>query len=208
MTARIGGAPLPLPLTPSQTVGPFFHDCLLRDGACVDLLVTAATEGVRVRIEGRVLDGDGRGVPDAMLELWQANHHGRYNHPADTRPLPIDPSFSGYGRVATDEDGHFGFTTVKHGRVPFDAGRDQAPHISVAVFGRGLLNHLLTRVYFDDESSNSDDPVLLRVPSERRSTLVARRVRESEAVVYHFDIVLQGTGETVFFDFVASAPDR
>ena len=197
---------VPLPLTPSQTVGPFFHDCLLRDGACIDVLATATTEGMRIRLEGHVLDGDGRAVPDAMVELWQANHHGRYNHPADSRPLPIDPSFTGYGRVATDEDGSFAFTTVKPGRVPFDAKRDQAPHISMAVFGRGLLNHLLTRVYFDDEESNSEDPVLLLVPAERRSTLLARRAGDGKPVVYRFDVVLQGEGETVFFDVVASAP--
>ena len=202
MTARGDG--VPLPLTPSQTVGPFFHDCLLRDGACIDVLATAMTEGVRIRLEGRVLDGDGRAVPDAMVELWQANHHGRYNHPADTRPLPIDASFTGYGRVATGEDGSFAFTTVKPGRVPFDADRDQAPHISMAVFGRGLLNHLLTRVYFEDEPSNSEDPVLLLVPAERRGTLMARHVGDSEPVVYRFDVVLQGVGETVFFDVVAS----
>ena len=204
MTARSDA--VSLPLTPSQTVGPFFHDCLLRDGACIDVLTTATTEGVRIRLEGRVLDGDGRAVPDAMVELWQANHHGRYNHPADARPLPIDPSFTGYGRVATDEDGSFAFTTVKPGRVPFDAERDQAPHISVAVFGRGLLNHLLTRVYFEDEPSNTADPVLLLVPAERRSTLVARRADEGEPAVYRFDVVLQGDGETVFFDVVDSTP--
>ena len=190
-----------LTLTPSQTVGPFFHDCLMRDDARCDVLATDATEGIRICVEGRVIDGDGAGVPDAVLEIWQANHHGRYNHPADRRDLPLDPAFTGYGRIATLENGGFSFTTIKPGSVSFDERRLQAPHISVAVLGRGLLNHLYTRIYFDDEPTTADDPVLLRVDPERRSTLVARRVaRAGGGVMYQFDVVLQGAGETVFFE--------
>lgn len=188
-----------LVLTSSQTVGPFFHDCLMRDDASFDVLATEATEGIRIRVEGRVIDGDGAGVPDAVLEIWQANHHGRFNHPADRRDLPLDPAFTGYGRIATQAGGEFCFTTIKPGAVPFDERRLQAPHISVAVLGRGLLNHLYTRIYFDDESATAADPILLAVDSERRATLVARRAN-AEFAVYRFDIVLQGAGETVFFE--------
>jgi protocatechuate 3,4-dioxygenase alpha subunit len=157
---------------------------------------------VRFRVEGRVVDGDGAPVPDAVLELWQANHHGRYNHPGDRRDLPLDPAFTGYGRIATDAEGRFCFTTVKPGAVPFDAERAQAPHISIAVLGRGLLNHLYTRLYFGDEPATAHDPVLQRVPADRRATLIAQRdaATAGAEVVYRFDVVLQGEGETVFFD--------
>jgi protocatechuate 3,4-dioxygenase alpha subunit len=193
-----------VPLTTSQTVGPFFHDCLMRADARCDTLTTAATEGQRIRVDGYVRDGDGTGVSDAVIELWQANHHGRYNHPADSRSLPLDPSFRGFGRIATDEAGRFSFTTIKPGPVPFTCDRSQAPHILAVVFARGLLNHLCTRLYFEDDPANAADPVLLLVPVERRGTLLARRdpglAETAGEVSYHFDIVLQGDGETVFFD--------
>jgi protocatechuate 3,4-dioxygenase alpha subunit len=194
------------PLTASQTVGPFFHDCLMRADAACDTLAAPGVEGVRIRVAGRVTDGEGAPVPDAVLELWQANAHGRYNHPADRRPLPLDPAFTGYGRVATDADGRFCFTTIKPGAVPFDAGRQQAPHVAVAVLGRGLLNHLYTRLYFDDEPATDADPILSRVPAERRATLVARREdgADGDAAAYRWDVVLQGDGETVFFDLAAT----
>src|SRR5205823_9483930 len=129
-------------LTSAQTVGPFFHNALLRDDARRTLLVAPGTAGDRIRIAGHVYDGDGVGVPDALIEIWQANHYGRYNHPADSRDLPLDPHFIGFGRAGTDVDGAFWFETIKPGRVPFDEKQMQAPHICVAVFARGLLNHL------------------------------------------------------------------
>ncbi len=187
-------------LTASQTVGPFFHDCLLRPGAHIPSLVTPATAGERIRIEGRVLDGDGVGVSDAMLEIWQANAAGRYNHPLDTRDLPLDPAFIGFGRTGTDEEGRFWFETVKPGPVPYNATAMQAPHICLAVFGRGLLNHLYTRIYFADDPATADDPILQRVPEARRGTLLARREEAGGATVYRLDIILQGPGETVFFN--------
>jgi protocatechuate 3,4-dioxygenase alpha subunit len=191
-------------LTASQTVGPFFHDSLMRGDARCEVLVAPDVAGPRIRVEGRVIDGDGAPVIDAILEVWQANQHGRYNHPLDRRDQPLDPAFTGYGRIATAADGAFCFTTVKPGAVPFDDERDQAPHIAVAVLGRGLLNHLYTRIYFDDEPATADDPVLARVPAERRATLIAARGSADDAgdVVYRFDVVLQGAGETVFFDLV------
>ena len=190
------------PRTASQTVGPFFHDCLMREDARCSVLCTPATDGTRIRVEGRVIDGDGQPVPDAMLEVWQANAHGRYNHPADQRDLPLDRAFTGYGRIPTDPDGRYEFTTVKPGAVPFGGERRQAPHISIVVLGRGLLNHLYTRLYFDDEPTNADDPVLELVPAVRRGTLAARRADDASdgAATYRFDVVLQGANETVFFD--------
>lgn len=188
-------------LTASQTVGPFFHDALLRQGAHIQTLVTPETVGERIRVEGRVLDGDGAPVPDAMLELWQANAAGRYNHPLDTRDLPLDPAFTGYGRTGTDADGRYWFETIRPGQVPFDAGSMQAPHLCLAVLGRGLLNHLFTRLYFADDPATASDPVLQRVPAARRGTLLARREERDGATLYRLDIVLQGEGETVFFNF-------
>jgi protocatechuate 3,4-dioxygenase, alpha subunit len=188
------------PLTSSQTVGPFFSPALLREDARRNVLIQPETAGERIRIEGRVLDGDGVPVPDALVEIWQANAHGRYNHPADQGPAPLDPPFLGFGRSGTAEDGSYWFETVKPGPVPFDGERRQAPHICVTVFSRGLLNHLVTRLYFEDEPVNAEDPVLQCVPGHRRTTLLARREHGGANVVYRFDIVLQGTGETAFFN--------
>jgi protocatechuate 3,4-dioxygenase alpha subunit len=190
-------------LTPSQTVGPFFHDALLRPDAHCQLLVAPGTSGERIRVEGRVLDGDGLGVPDALVELWQANSHGCYVHPADTRGLPLDPAFSGYGRTGSDAEGRFWFETIRPGPVPFDESTLQAPHLSLTIFARGLLNHLFTRLYFADEPANASDPILLRVPAGRRHTLIAERSEQGTAI-YRLDIVLQGPGETVFFNFAGS----
>jgi protocatechuate 3,4-dioxygenase alpha subunit len=187
-------------LTSSQTVGPFFAPTLLREDARRNVLTRPETVGERMRIEGRILDGDGVPVPDALVEIWQANAYGRYNHPADHGPAPLDPSFLGFGRSGTAEDGSYWFETVKPGPVPFDGERSQAPHICVTVFARGLLNHVVTRLYFEDEPTNAGDPVLQSVTDDRRVTLVARRAPGTTAAVYRFDIVLQGTGETVFFN--------
>jgi protocatechuate 3,4-dioxygenase alpha subunit len=195
-----------LGLTASQTVGPFFHDALLREPQ--NVLAGPQTQGQRIRIEGYVRDGDGAPVAEALIEIWQADAHGRYHHPADQRPPPLDPAFTGFGRAGTDERGLYWFQTIKPGPVPFDGaggGGAQAPHILVTVFGRGLLNHLVTRLYFADDPATASDPVLQRVPAERRSTLIARRVeggapgRQGHTPVYRLDIVLQGDGETVFF---------
>ena len=187
-------------LTGSQTVGPFFTDALLRADMVRNVLTSADTIGERIRIEGRVLDGDGTPVPDALIEIWQANSHGRYNHPADEQPLPLDPAFLGFGRAGTDDDGQFWFETIKPGAVPFDATTAQAPHIVVTLFARGLLNHVVTRLYFADESTNASDPILLRVPPNRRQTLIAARTERAGQTIYRMDLVLQGTGETVFFN--------
>ena len=187
-----------LGVTPTQTVGPFFAPALLRD--VQNILVTDRTAGQRIRVEGRVLDGAGNVVPDAMIEIWQANSHGRFNHPRDTRDLPLDPEFGGFGRSGTDDAGVYWFETVKPGPVPFEGDRMQAPHLSVTVHARGMLNHAQTRLYFDDEAANAADPILALVPADRRDTLIARREEADGKVVYRLDIILQGRGETVFFN--------
>src|SRR5690606_27162064 len=159
-------------------------------------LRTSDVEGERIRIEGRVLDGDGQPVDDAMIEIWQADPQGRYAHPADARG---NKAFRGFGRcgTGTDADKRFVFDSVKPGAVD----GQQAPHVSVIVFMRGLLSHLYTRVYFADEAAaNARDPVLLSVPAERRATLVAERRDDGGVAVYRFDIHMQGDRETVFFD--------
>jgi protocatechuate 3,4-dioxygenase alpha subunit len=193
----MSAAPAP-GVTPTQTIGPFFSPALLRDP--LNDLTTAETVGERIRVEGRVVDGAGQPVPDALIEIWQANAHGRFNHPRDRRELPLDPAFTGYGRSGTDDDGVYWFETVKPGPVPFEGDRMQAPHLSVIVHARGMLNHAQTRLYFGDEAANADDPVLALVPADRRSTLIARREEADGKVVYRLDIVLQGRGETVFFN--------
>lgn len=189
-----------LPLTSSQTVGPFFSPALLREDTRRNVLTQPETVGERIRIVGRVFDGDAVPIPDAMIEIWQANAHGRYNHPADRGSAPLDSAFSGFGRSGTDENGGYWFETIKPGSVPFDEERIQASHINVTVFSRGLLNHLVTRLYFADEPANAEDPVLQFVPADRRATLLAGRATHDAMVIYRFDIVLQGANETVFFN--------
>jgi protocatechuate 3,4-dioxygenase alpha subunit len=201
-TAAGRGVPA-LGVTPTQTVGPFFAPALLRDPW--NVMTTDETAGQRIRVEGRVIDGAGAPVPDAMIEVWQANAHGRFNHPRDTRTeLPLDPEFTGFGRSGTDDDGSYWFETVKPGPVPFKggpgAGELQAPHLSVTIHARGMLNHAQTRLYFEDEAANDTDPILALVPADRRSTLIARRSVDEDGVVYRLDIVLQGQGETVFLN--------
>ncbi|MGH7985185.1 MAG: protocatechuate 3,4-dioxygenase subunit alpha [Candidatus Binataceae bacterium] len=184
--------------TPSQTIGPFFHPALLREG--MNDLTAAAPTGQRIIVEGRVLDGDDMRVSDALLEIWQANAAGRYDHPDDTQDKPLDPNFHGFGRVATDEQGRFQFRTIKPGSVGGQADR-QAPHINISIFARGLLKQLVTRIYFADEPLNASDAVLNGISeSARRDTLIARRAGSPLEPVYYFDIILQGLRETVFFE--------
>lgn len=182
--------------TPSQTVGPFFHFALPDEK--FETLFTDKTKGERIRIEGRIVDGDGAPLPDAMIEIWQANSEGRYDHAEDQQEdKALDPTFHGWGRSATDKDGVFRFNTIKPGPVPGPGNTLQAPHVNVTVLARGMLKHLVTRLYFEGEKLNADDPVLARVNEpERRDTLIARRKGDK----YVFDIVLQGDNETVFFD--------
>jgi protocatechuate 3,4-dioxygenase alpha subunit len=187
------------PLTPPQTVGPFFHGGMLHESQ--NVLASPKTRGERIRIEGHVYDGDRAPVADAVVEIWQANAAGRYAHPADQRDVTLDPAFTGFGRAGTDAEGFFWFETVRPGTVPYLTQGQQAPHLNVAVFARGLLHHLSTRLYFSDETANTADPVLHRVPDGRRATLMAAPSKVDDKKVYRFDIILQGDGETVFFEF-------
>ena len=203
-----------LPRTPSQTVGPFFAILVPERGRL--MLAGDATPGPHILVEGAVRDGAGAPAPDALVEIWQANAAGRYAHPEDTgvrssdlthneygphsghaRTPEPDPGFDGFGRVHTDAEGRFSIGTIKPGRVPGPAGRPQAPHLVVGLFARGLLTRLVTRIYFDDEPSNAEDPILAEVAPDRRPTLVAARRADGR---YSHAIVLQGPGETVFFD--------
>ncbi len=183
--------------TPSQTVGPFFAPALIEAGA--EDLVRAETRGDRISIEGRVIDGDGAPVTDAMLEIWQANAEGRYDHPEDDQEKLIDTHFHGYGRAATDAHGNFRFHTIKPGSVAGRDGKLQAPHINVSIFARGLLKRLVTRIYFPDEPLNATDAVLNSAPHDRRATMVAMWTDATHRAL-RFDVILQGAGETVFLE--------
>jgi len=191
-----------LPRTASQTVGPFFGFALpWPDGPC------AVPEGTpdAIWLRGRVLDGRGEPVPDALVETWQADADGLFDHPDDPRigdrggPAGRAPGtgFRGFGRCPTDERGAWSILTVKPGRVPGREGGLQAPHVDVSVFARGLLTRLVTRIYFADEpEANAADAVLALVPEDARATLIADAAPDG----YRFDIRLQGDRETVFFD--------
>ena len=184
-------------LTPFSTVGPFFK-LLVRDRPeGTDCLVSDATRGERITIAGRVIAGDGAPVEDGLVEIWQADADGHYHHPGDPQSDLADPAFTGFGRAATASGGVFRFQTVRPGIVPGPGGQRQAPHVLVSVMARGVMSRCWTRLYFEDEPLNATDPILQLVPAERRSTLLARQSRPGE---YEFNIVLQGEGETVFFD--------
>jgi protocatechuate 3,4-dioxygenase, alpha subunit len=172
--------------TPSQTIGPFFHDALL-DSNYSELVPPDQPEGVTIK--GTIYDGAGEVVPDAMVEIWQANRDD----------LSLDEDFSGFGRSGTDRGGEFSFSTVKPGPVPGLDGQLQAPHVMVSVFARGLLKRLVTRIYFpDEEEANAVDPVLSSIEDQGfRRTLIAH----DEGNALRFDIHLQGDGQTAFFEF-------
>ena len=158
----------------------------------------SAIAGDVIEISGAVTDGEGKPVPDAMVEIWQANAAGRYAAPQDERnELALDKDFIGFGRSATDNDGVYRFRTIRPGRVPGPGNTLQAAHIAIGVLGRGLLKRLVSRLYFPDGKDNETDPILTLVPEARRATLVARTDGTNK---YRFDIVLQGQNETVFFD--------
>jgi protocatechuate 3,4-dioxygenase, alpha subunit len=180
----------------SQTVGPYLHIGLT--WLNTERIAKPGVEGERVVIQGRLLDGDGAGVGDGLVEIWQANAAGKYAHPDDRQKKALEKGFRGFGRIPTDAKGRFRFSTIKPGRVPGPGGRLQAPHLVVTVFMRGLLKQLMTRIYFPDDPANAQDPFLKRVPAARRGTLIARRKGKG---VLQWDVVLQGRNETVFFDF-------
>jgi protocatechuate 3,4-dioxygenase alpha subunit len=175
-----------MPGTPSQTIGPFFAPAL--GPGRTDL--TEDCEGERIAIAGRVLDGEGEPVPDAMLEIWQADAQGRYG----------GDGFFGFGRALTDADGAYRFATIKPGQVQGPGGTLQAPHLCLTIFARGLLRQLNTRIYFAGEPANETDPVLASIsdPSVRRTLLA--HAGEGSGRAYRFDVILQGEDETAFFE--------
>ena len=184
--------------TANQTVGPFLHIGLT--WLNTDRIAASGVQGERFTIQGRLLDGGGVGVGDGLIEIWQANAQGKYAHPEDTQKKPLDPAFKGFGRIPTNAKGAFRFSTIKPGSVPGPDGKLQAPHLVVSVFMRGQLKHLATRIYFPDEGANAKDPILELVPAARRSTLIAKKVAGRKRLL-EWNVILQGRGETVFFDF-------
>ena len=197
--------------TASQTAGPYVHIGLIPGMAGFDIfemnfsnvLVTPGIKGERITLEGCVLDGTGTPLRDVLLEIWQANAAGRYNHPADRSAGALEDDFRGWGRAGSNFDsGLVTFETIKPGAITDKAGRKCAPHINVWIVARGINIGLNTRLYFsDEEAANAADPVLnLIEPPVRRSTLIAKSSERGSKVVYTFTIKLQGPDETVFFD--------
>ena len=183
-------------LTAAQTVGPFVSIGFKKQA--VTDVAPAGVAGERVTIKGRVLDGDGQPVTDAVIETWQANAYGKYAHPDDTQEKLLEENFKGFGRVLTDTQGGFRMTTIKPGKAAGPDGKEQAPHITVVIFMRGLLKHLMTRIYFPDDAANAADPVLSLVPAARRTTLIAAKSADG---TLQWNVHLQGAHETVFFDY-------
>ena len=197
--------------TASQTAGPYVHIGLIPKQAGFDIfdyeftnvMVSAKTKGERIRFEGRIFDGSGALVRDALIEVWQANAAGAYDHPADRQGKAKDKEFRGFGRAGSNFDtGMFFFDTIKPGIVTGRDGRPMAPHLNLWIVARGINIGLNTRAYFSDEvAANTSDPVLNLVElPERRKTLIAERSVRDGRVVYTFDIYLQGERETVFLD--------
>lgn len=188
--------------TPSQTAGPYFH-LGMTDTRSVPRIAGPQTKGERVWLTCRILDGDDAPVPDAMIEIWQADAEGRYNHPDDLREEAgaerADSWWLGFGRMPTALDGRCEFETIKPGRVPGLGHQAQAPHLNAAIFGRGMLKQLYTRIYFAGDPSNSEDAAMALAPSSRRETLIAQP-DPAQPGHWRFDIHLQGELETVFFD--------
>jgi protocatechuate 3,4-dioxygenase alpha subunit len=181
--------------TPSSTVGPYLH-LGLTEKYSVTQIAPPDAKGERIFLRCRIFDSENVPVDDAMIELWQADSDGRYRH-ADNPSF--DVSFSGFGRAATNEQGYCDFETIKPGRVPASDGNLQAPHISAAVYARGILLQLYTRIYFAGDPANEQDPILVLIPESRRQTLLAQP-DTSRANGWQFDIRLRGENETVFFD--------
>jgi protocatechuate 3,4-dioxygenase alpha subunit len=186
-------------VTPIQTVGPYFSLGLM-DGDD-NILTGPDTEGERIRLTGQVFDSDGDPLFNVLIEIWQANSHGRYNHPLDQRPVPLDPGFIGFGRASTDADGRYWFQTIKPGRVPaVEEGVLQAPHLVMMVHASGVAHPLATRVYFADDAELDTDPFLGRVREERRHTLLAEHQANGTESTYRFDIVLRGNAEDLVLE--------
>lgn len=187
-----------LQATTWQTVGPYFRIGLARLFNAD--IAGENVQGERIAVQGRVLDGDGVPVSDAMIEVWQANAAGKYAHPEDTQDKPLEQGFRGFGRIPTDDNGYFRFTTIKPGPVPGPEGFVQAPHLVIGLTMRGLLRGLVTRAYFEHEPLNQADPILQLVEPARRDTLMLQRSPQ-HANLFLWQIRMQGERETVFLEF-------
>ena len=201
-------------ITPSQTVGPFFAYGLTPKGRCHwdpngsyswketvgDNLITPDATGEKIRIEGRVIDGDGKPINDAMIEIWQADAQGRYASPA-RQPRAAERQVQGLRPLGHRQGRRLlASTPSSRARCRGRTARPQAPHIVVCIFSRGMLRQIYTRLYFADEAANAADPILALVPADRRGTLIAHKETRGGQTVYRFDIRVQGDNETVFFD--------
>jgi protocatechuate 3,4-dioxygenase alpha subunit len=184
--------------SPSQTVGPFYAIGLVHEGQ--NNLVQDATQGERINIKGGLYDGDDKLVTDGVIEIWQADANGIYNHPEDPRQADADANFKGFGRCGTHNGGIFTFKTIRPGVVPYDDEQNQAPHILVRVFMRGTLLHAVTRLYFSDEPANANDPVLNSIDASERRHLIAQRDDTEGTPSFLFDIHMQGDNATLFFE--------
>ena len=200
MRRRLKAKKMPEQLIPSgsQTIGPYYAFALTTDPG-LGVMAHPGAKGERISLIVRVSDGEGLGVSDAMIELWQADANGNYRHPGDPQNGAHDPAFTGFGRLGTDPNGACTFETVKPGRVAGPDGKQQAPHIVVTVFARGMLLHTFTRIYFAGDPANDQDAVLAHVPADRRATLVAHP-DSAQPGIWRWDIHLCGDKETVFFD--------
>jgi protocatechuate 3,4-dioxygenase, alpha subunit len=183
---------------PSQTVGPYFQ-IGMSGKRSIPQIAGPTVRGERLKVVCTVFDGAGSTLDDAMIEIWQANAEGKYNHPADRQAMPVDPVFRGFGRLSSNSEGICVFETIKPGRVPANAKSLQAPHLEVSVFARGVLKRLATRIYFAGDPANDEDQILGLVPKARRNTLMAQPISE-EPGAWRFDVHLSGPRETVFFD--------
>lgn len=184
--------------TPSQTAGPYLHIGLTNTHS-ITQIAAPDVPGERVRLKCRVLDAEGAPLNDAMIEIWQADANGRYNHPDDLHADQTNSRFQGFGRAGTDESGACEFETIRPGSVPGPGNSSQAPHLNVAVFARGILLQLHTRIYFAGDPASDTDPVLALVPIDRRETLMAHPDPRQPGI-WSFDVRLRGDQETVFFD--------
>jgi protocatechuate 3,4-dioxygenase alpha subunit len=176
-------------------VGPFFHAGLATE-PLLGQMAGPNTRGERVRLQIRIFDGAGEPLPDALVELWQADAAGRYVEQPDHADADPGCAFRGWGRLPTNTAGECVFETIRPGATTAGDGREQAAHINVCLFFRGIMRHIFTRIYFSDDPALADDPVMALVPESRRHTLVAKRLENT----WTLDIRLQGVNETVFFD--------
>jgi len=190
--------------TPEGTIGPFYPGrfaltVMPDDLAMVAPVLAHRPQGQPIRLSGRFLDSNGAPVPSLIVEIWQANAHGRYRHPLDQSERALDPQFDGFARIRTTDEGHYTFSTIKPGPHPVREGSSvmRAPHLRFTIFASGI-DRLVTQVFFEDEPSNVSDPVLncIAVPAVRRR-LIAQRRGEGD---YTLNIIMRGDDETPFFD--------